>query len=142
VLLPSGPSNYYDEFNVVPPVLREQLRQGKVIVRNWHALSWDTEGKIKKKRGVDKRGAKSDEAYVREVLGDMATARNILVINDEAHHAWRINPESKKAKIDRALIEEATKWVGGLDRIHHARRILRCLDFSATPFSPSGKTTT
>jgi type III restriction enzyme len=69
----------------------------------------------------------------------MATARNIIVINDEAHHAWRVNPESKKAKIDRALIEEATKWVGGLDRIHSARRILRCFDFSATPFSPSGK---
>ena len=35
-------------------------------------------------------GAKSDEAYVREVLGDMASARNLLVINDEAHHAWRV----------------------------------------------------
>jgi hypothetical protein len=53
--------------------------------------------------------------------------------------ALRANPESKKAKIDRQLIEEATKWVGGLDRIHKARRILRCFDFSATPFSPSGK---
>jgi type III restriction enzyme len=50
-----------------------------------------------------------------------------------------VNPESKKAKIDRQLIEEATKWVGGLDRINKARKILRCFDFSATPFSPSGK---
>ena len=117
----------------------EQLRQGKVAVRNWHILNWETDEKLSKRRSVDKRGAKSDEAYVREVLGDMSSARNILVINDEAHHAWRVNPESKKAKIDRALIEEATKWVGGLDRIHRARRILRCFDFSATPFSPSGK---
>ncbi len=139
VLVPSGPGNYYDEFSVVPAGLREQLRQGKVLVRNWHILNWETDEKLKKRRSVDKRGAKSDEAYVREVLGEMATARNIVVINDEAHHAWRVNPESKKAKIDRALIEEATKWVGGLDRIHSARRILRCFDFSATPFSPSGK---
>ena len=36
-------------------------------------------------------------------------------------------------------IEEATKWVGGLDRIHKARGILSCYDFSATPFVPSGK---
>jgi type III restriction enzyme len=36
-------------------------------------------------------------------------------------------------------IEEATKWVGGLDRIHKARGILNCYDFSATPFAPSGK---
>ena len=139
VLIPAGLGNYYDEFDIVPPGLREQLRQGKVMVRNWHALAWDSDDKIKKRRSVDKRGAKSDEAYVREVLGEMATARNIIVINDEAHHAWRVNPESKKAKIDRDLIEEATKWAGGLDRIHKARRIQRCFDFSATPFSPSGK---
>src|SRR5208283_787259 len=139
VLIPAGPGNYYDDFDIVPGGLREQLRQGKVMVRNWHVLNWDTDDKLKKRRSVDKRGAKSDEAYVREVLGDMAKVNNILVINDEAHHAWRVNPESKTAKIDRALIEEATKWVGGLDRIHKARRILRCFDFSATPFSPSGK---
>jgi len=29
--------------------------------------------------------------------------------------------------------------VGGLDRIHRARKILRCFDLSATPFAPSGK---
>jgi type III restriction enzyme len=139
VLIPAGPGNYYDEFDIVPPGLIEQLRQGKVLVRNWHVLNWETDEKLNKRRSVDKRGAKSDEAYVREVLGEMAAARNIIVINDEAHHAWRVNPESKKAKIDRALIEEATKWVGGLDRIDKARRILRCFDFSATPFSPSGK---
>jgi type III restriction enzyme len=139
VLVPSALGNYYDEFNIVPAGLRDQLRQGNVRVRNWHVLNWEADDKIRKKRTVDKRGAKSDEAYVRDVLGEMATARNILVINDEAHHAWRVNPESKKAKIDRELIEEATKWVGGLDRIHKARGILRCFDFSATPFSPSGK---
>jgi type III restriction enzyme len=139
VLLPAGPGNYYDEFDIVPAGLRDQLRQGKVMVRNWHVLNWETDEKIKKKRSVDKRGAKSNEAYAREVLGDLAKESNIVVINDEAHHAWRVNPESKKAKIDRKLIEEATKWVGGLDRIHKARKILRCFDFSATPFSPSGK---
>ncbi len=139
VLIPAGPGNYYDEFNVVPPGLTDQLRQGKVLVRNWHVLNWETDEKVKKRRSVDKRGAKSYEAYVREVLGEMASVRNIIVINDEAHHAWRVNPESKKAKIDRQLIEEATKWVGGLDRINKTRKILRCFDFSATPFSPSGK---
>ena len=73
-MLPSGPGNYYDEFNVVPTGLREQLRQGKVLVRNWHFLNWETEERVQKRRSVDKRGAKSNEAYVREVLGEMATA--------------------------------------------------------------------
>jgi type III restriction enzyme len=95
--------------------------------------------KIAKKRSVDKRGPKSDEAYVRDVLGDMANASNILVINDEAHHAWRVPAESKVKGVSKDEIEEATKWVGGLDRIHQARGLLACYDFSATPFAPSGK---
>lgn len=88
---------------------------------------------------MDKRGVKSDEAYVKEVLGNMANASNIMVINDEAHHAWRIPAESKIKGIKKEDIEESTVWIGGLDRIHRVRGILRCFDLSATPFSPSGK---
>ena len=139
VLEPSHEENYYESFRVVPPPLLDRLRQGKVVVRNWHALNWETEEQIGRKRSVDKRGAKSDEAYVRDVLGDMAGARNLLIINDEAHHAWRVPAESKVKGVSKADIEEATKWVGGLDRIHRARNILTCYDFSATPFAPSGK---
>ena len=139
VLEPSHPENYYEAFRVVPSPLLDQLRQGKVIVRNWHALNWETEEQVGRKRSVDKRGAKSDEAYVRDVLGEMAGARNLLVINDEAHHAWRVPAESKVKGVAKADIEEATKWVGGLERIHRARGILTCYDFSATPFAPSGK---
>ena len=139
VLIPSSEGNYYDEFNIVPPGLIEKLRQGKVLIHNWHTLNWETDEKIAKKKSVDKRGAKSNEAYVREVLGEMANARNIVVINDEAHHAWRIPAESKVKGLKKEDIEEATKWVGGLDRIHQARGILNCYDFSATPFAPSGK---
>src|SRR5690606_10885827 len=36
-------------------------------------------------------------------------------------------------------VDEATVWIGGLDRLHRARGILQCYDFSATPFTPSGK---
>jgi len=139
VLLPSGKNNYYEEFNVVPVALLDKLRQGKVLIRNWHALNWETEEKLAKKKSVDKRGAKSDEAYVREVLGEMSSAQNIVVINDEAHHAWRIPAESKIKGVSKEDIEEATKWIGGLDRIHKTRGILNCYDFSATPFAPSGK---
>ena len=91
---------------------------------------------------MDKRGAKSDAAYVREVLGEMASASNLLVINDEAHHAWRVPAESKVRGVAKADIEEATRWIGGLDRIHRSRGILGCYDFSATPFAPSGKEST
>ena len=50
VLIPTGEGNYYDEFNVVPPGLVDKLRQGKVLIRNWHKLNWETEEQIKKKK--------------------------------------------------------------------------------------------
>ena len=143
VLEPSAEDNYYEAFRIVPAALLDKLRLGRVLIRNWHALSWDSEEQIKKRRIVDKRGVKSDEAYTREVLQEMATAQNLLVINDEAHHAWRINPEAEgKYMRNRDLkdsAEEATVWIGGLDRIERTRGILMCYDFSATPFTPSGK---
>ena len=142
VLLPSGEGNYYDAFNVVPLGLREQLRQAKVVIRNWHALAWDTEAQLKKKRSVDKRGAKSDEAYAREVLGELANSKNFIVINDEAHHAWRIPAGAKLSREEKQDAEEATIWIGGLDRLNKARGIQTVYDFSATPFTPSGKNST
>ena len=143
VLETAGAGNYYEAFNIVPSALLDSLRQGKVLVRNWHALAWESEAQIKKRKSVDKRGAKSDEAYTREVLGELAGARNLLVINDEAHHAWRVNWEAEgkylRTRDLKDSAEEATVWIGGLDRLHRSRGVLMCYDFSATPFTPSGK---
>ena len=139
VLQPSDPEHYYDKFRIVPRPMLDGLYQGSVMVRNWHALDWETDEQVARKRSVDKRGAKSDEAYVRDVLGEMSRARNLLVINDEAHHAWRTPSSPNLRGIPKGDIEEATRWIGGLDRIHRARGILDCYDFSATPFAPSGR---
>jgi len=142
VLLPENPTNFYSDFRIIPPGLEDKVRQGqtcRVLVRNWHKLDWETEEQIRKKRSVDKRGPKSDDAYVREVLGEMASAQNIVVINDEAHHAWRVPPKVRIPGVSREELEEATKWIGGLDRIHRARGILTCFDLTATPFAPTGR---
>jgi len=140
VLVPDAENSTYEEFQIVPTGMLDKLRQGKVKVVNWHKLNWETDDQIAKKKTVDKRGAKSDEAYVREVLRGMPGANNIVVINDEAHHAWRIPAVSKLKGVSRDELDKATKWVGGLDRIHRCRGILNCYDFTATPFMPTGKT--
>src|SRR5215207_4095290 len=138
VLIPAGPGNYYDEFNVVPSGLFDKLRQGKVMVRNWHVLMpLDPDDGPK----VVKKGHESDEAFVRRVLEEMASARNIIVINDEAHHAWREAPKTIVKNLTKEEREE-TQWIKGLDRIHRARGILSCFDLSATPFAPTGKRST
>jgi type III restriction enzyme len=89
VVDPTDPGNYYDRFNMVPAALRERLRQGRVRVSNWHTLNWESDEQLARRRTVDKRGARSDAAYVRDVLGDLASASNLLVVNDEAHHLAR-----------------------------------------------------
>lgn len=143
VLEPSAWGNYYEEFSIVPSALLDKLRQGRVLIRNWHALAWETEEQAQKRRSVDKRGVKSDEAYTREVLGSLASVRNLLVINDEAHHAWRVNWEAEGKYLRRRDLkdsaQEATVWIGGLDRLNRSRGLLVCYDFSATPFTPSGR---
>lgn len=147
VLQPSHEDNYYTAFNIVPADLMDKLRQGKILIHNWHTLAWDTQDKIDGKvakgqlRSVDKRQRMelSGKAYVKQVLGELAGAKNIIVINDEAHHAWRVPAESKIKGVKKEDIEESTVWVGGLDRIHATNGILRCFDLSATPFAPSGK---
>ena len=78
VLRPAAAGNYYQAFDLVRPALLDKLREGKVLIRNWHALAWKNEEQIKKRRGVDERGAESGEAYTREVLGDISNTSNLL----------------------------------------------------------------
>ncbi|MCF8246217.1 MAG: DEAD/DEAH box helicase family protein [Saprospiraceae bacterium] len=131
--------NYYEAHHIVPSEMMPKLRKGNILIENWHTLAWDTEERIAKRKSVDKRGAKSDKAYVKDVLDSrMSKEKNIVVLNDEAHHAWRV-PVSSKRKSLKKEEKDATIWVGGLDRIHRNNGILRCFDFTATPFSPSGK---
>ncbi len=135
----NGKGSIYSQgdFSFLPPGEEEKINQARVIIHNWHALLWESEEAIKKKRSVDKRGELSNTAYARKVLGDMAGAKNIIVINDEAHHAWR--QAAGKVDVDKEDIKEATVWMQGLDRIHATCSIMHCHDFSATPFIPGGK---
>lgn len=137
VLRPAASDSDYLRFNLVPPSSLPALRRGRVRVVNWHKLDWETAEQLARRRGVDKRGPKSDEAYARAVLRELSTAPSLVVLNDEAHHAWRAPPGTRGL---RALaLETATKWVGGLDRLHAARGIRLCVDFSATPYAPPAR---
>ncbi len=139
---PNAEKNEYAAFGLVPQGLMEGLAKARVRILNWQAMKWDTPDTLAKKRSVDKRGPLSDKAYARALLGpELARAPRLLVINDEAHHAWRLPPKAKMGdyKQEGDAMEEATVWVGGLDRLHRAIGIQACHDFSATPFVPSGK---
>ena len=139
VLQPGEPDNYYDQFDLAPTEsMRQKLNQMVLLIENWHTLMPLKEPE----RSVVKKGKESDEAFTRRVLGKLANFKDIAIINDEAHHAYRIPAETKYKKSDDFDPEEATRWIEGLDRINKTRRIARCFDLSATPFAPTGKTNT
>ncbi len=143
VLYTGEPDNYYDAFGLCPSeALRQKLNQAEILVENWHTLM-----PLKDvQRSVVRKGAESDEAYTRRVMEKLAAFRDIIVINDEAHHAYRQHAEMKVSKKEAEEfgidLDEATRWIEGLDRIHKTRRIQRCFDLTATPFAPTGKVST
>ncbi len=143
VLLPGHPENYYDLFELCPSeALRSKLNRAQVLIENWHALMPLKEPE----RSVVRKGQESDEAFARRVLGSLAVCKNLVVINDEAHHAYRKPADVKLSKAEAEAmgidLDEATRWVEGLDRIHKMRSIARCYDLSATPFAPTGRSNT
>src|SRR5574337_435865 len=143
VLYPGDAANDYDAFDLCPSeTLRQRLNGLEILVENWHTLM-----PLKTaERSVVKKGAESDEAYARRVLGKLASHKDLLVVNDEAHHAWRapadVKVSRKEAEALGLDLDEATRWIEGLDRLHKTRRIRRCFDLSATPFAPTGRTNT
>ena len=90
------------------------------------------------------RYVESDTRWIQRVLGrEVGGKTNLLVLNDEAHHAYRIQQagpdllEQYEALDEESIddfAQEATVWIEGLDRIHRLRRINLCVDLSATPY--------
>jgi type III restriction enzyme len=150
VLRPQVAGNYYEVFDLVPASYRDLLARGRVFPTNWHAFAVKDDTR---RRGVVQRGRESDTAFVRRVLDkELGGAKQLVVLNDEAHHAYRPAPPASDEEAQRELegltaderreaeelAEEATVWVGGLDRIHKVRGIRFVFDVSATPFYLKG----
>jgi type III restriction enzyme len=92
----------------------------------------------------------SDTALVNRVLHDVPGKKNILVLNDEAHHAYRIlgdkdededegendegGADADDGESDDYERKEATVWIDGLDKVGKLRGINFCVDLSATPY--------
>jgi type III restriction enzyme len=102
----------------------------------------DAQGELVKVRVETVRYVESDTGWLARVLDrDLGGKKNLLVFNDEAHHAYRIRRADngdedgdEDAELDAELEQEATIWIDGLDRLHRLRGINQCIDLSATPY--------
>jgi type III restriction enzyme len=151
VLLPTDPSNYYRERDLLPPDLLERLGQAAIVITNYHAF-------IQRERGEAARLTKSiltkgetnpfvetSDQMVRRVCRELAGKKQIVVLNDEAHHCYRPKPSETDAKLtgdDRAEAkkrdEEARVWLSGLEAVHRKLGLRAVYDLSATPFFLKG----
>ncbi len=129
---PKHPESLYIGFDLIPPQHTSLLGQVRVQVMNWHQLA----PKEDPKRSVVRRGRESDAAFCRRVLTDLSPTGRVLVLNDEAHHAYRFPPNLALTGEAAEEAREATVWISGLERVHRHRGILRTVDASATPMYP------
>src|SRR5205085_8119985 len=76
---------------------------------------------------------------------ELGTKRNIVVLNDEAHHRYRSKPVDGGEKLtgdDRKEAQEreeaARLWITGLEAVNDAVGVKVVFDLSATPFYLKG----
>lgn len=151
VLLPNDPENYYQARDIVTMEQLEELKQATIIITNFHTFTLRERGngsaltkKLLSKNGESPFKEKPDE-MVRRVCRGMRGKKNIVVINDEAHHCYRKRPEGEKEKLTGEEREEAQArdkaaqvWLSGLEAVQRKIGIRSLFDLSATPFFLQG----
>lgn len=151
VLLPNDPDNYYRQRDIVPAQLQDQLQQAKIIITNYHAFLLREKvaaGKITKSILADGQPSSFTETpdqMVRRVCRELSTKKNIIVLNDEAHHCYRRKPDGEDVALtgdDRIEAkrrdEEARVWISGIEAVKAKIGVKAIYDLSATPFFLSG----
>jgi type III restriction enzyme len=147
VLLPNDPQNYYRQRDIIPAQSLEQLGQAKILITNFHAfLLREKVGAGKITRAILAEGKTSTftetpDQMVRRVCRELGNKKNIIVLNDEAHHCYRRKPDMEDEKLtgdDRIEAknrdEEARVWISGIEAVKAKIGVKAIYDLSATPF--------
>jgi type III restriction enzyme len=148
VLLPSDPHNYYRALDLVPAEALADLGTAKIVIANFHAFKPRERGDAGKLTKALLTGGQPNSAFtetaaqvVRRVCRELGTKRNIVVLNDEAHHCYRSKPAEAGEKLtgdDRKEAEQreeaARLWINGLEAVQEKVGVKAVYDLSATPF--------
>jgi type III restriction enzyme len=147
VLLPNDPENYYRQRDIVPAQLQDQLGQAKIIITNYHAFQQRetvAAGKITKSILADGQPnpfTETPDQMVRRVCRELSTKKNIIVLNDEAHHCYRRKPDGEDETLTgddrieaKSREEEARVWISGIEAVKAKIGVKAVYDLSATPF--------
>jgi type III restriction enzyme len=149
VLQPNDPDSYYKSRELVPPDMLDDLSKAKIVITNYHAFKLREKIELSKGgrsllqgRGPALDTIETEGQMLQRVLPELMAIKNLLVINDEAHHCYREKPggsdeedlkgdDKKEADANK---EAARVWISGIEAVKKKIGVRRVVDLSATPF--------
>lgn len=153
VLLPNDAESYYRQREVVPSDMLGDIDHAKFVITNYHAfklrdrmdVAKGTRAAIEGWRGETLQTLETEGEMLRRVMPDLMGSKNIVVLNDEAHHCYRARVADND---DDALVdfrgeerdeakqnnEAARMWITGLEIVKRKMGVSLVYDLSATPF--------
>ena len=149
VLQPNDPDSYYQSRELVPNDMLPDLEKAKIVITNYHAFKLRERMELSKGgrsllqgRGETLTTLETEGQMLQRVMPELMGMKNVLILNDEAHHCYREKPgEEEEGELrgdDRREAEKNTEaarlWISGLEIVGDKLGINRVMDLSATPF--------
>jgi len=149
VLQPNDPDSYYQSRELVPGDMLPDLERAKIVITNYHAFKLRERIDLSKGgrsllqgRGEALNTVETEGQMLQRVMPELMGMKNVLAINDEAHHCYREKPGDpleEKLKGDERQEAEKNKeaarlWISGLEAVNRKLGLSRVIDLSATPF--------
>ena len=153
VLMPNDPNSYYKSRELVPLDLMNELHRAKIKITNYHAfkqretiaISKGGRALLEGRQGKKISTIETEGEMLNRVMPDLMGLKNIVVINDEAHHCYRTKPDDKDDNLKGDEKKEAEKnkeaarlWISGIEAANKKLGVTRVFDLSATPFFLAG----
>jgi type III restriction enzyme len=155
VLHPNDPDSYYQSRELIPSDMMGDLDRAKIVITNYHAFKMRERMELSKggrlllqgRGGEPLETLETEGQMLQRIMPELMGLKNILVINDEAHHCYREKPKAETDDSDlkgdeKKEAEEnnvaARLWISGLEAVNRKLGVPRVIDLSATPFFLSG----
>jgi type III restriction enzyme len=149
VLQPNDPESYYASRELVPNDMLGEVAKAKIVISNYHAFKLRERlsiaagtRKLLQGHGPNLETLETEGQMLQRVMPELMGMKNVLVINDEAHHCYREKPQNddlddlKGEEKDEAKKnnEAARLWISGIEMVKRLLGVNRVYDLSATPF--------
>lgn len=148
VLLPSDPENLYETFGIIPRDMLDDLRKARVVITNYHAFkrreildAAPLAKAILRGRGKPLETIESEGQMLQRACAPLLGRKEVIVVNDEAHHCYREKQGGAEEKLDADAKQEAKRnaeaarlWISGIEALNRLVGVKTVYDLSATPF--------